>query len=362
MFGDDLAERLVAVARRLVPAEGAQLLVEPRAAEQGFWFGGGNICRDADGSLLLCGRYRNGGDSRSGIEAGPRGAEIAVLRSTDGGERFEHVLSLLKPDVAPEGREVLSIEGCCLRRTESGLELYVSSEKRADYPDRLRGFQKPGTGVWSIDVLGAPSVEALAEARPEPVLAPGPPAWLHVKDPVLFELGGSTWMTFCSHPYSWTSSNTGLARQGADGAFQVVSWGILPRGTVWDVAVTRVTARLRLPAAGVLREGGPVALYFYDGAECMHDHGRGGRPRGYSCEELGGLAAGRDGEFPRLERLSVERPLLVSPHATGCNRYVSAFEDDERYVLTWQRAAPDGSQPLVVNRVPRSEVAALLGA
>ena len=171
-------------------------MVPARAAESGFWFGGGNVCRDMDGSLLLCGRYRNGGDSRTGIEAGPRGAELCVLRSTDGGRTFEPALSLLKDDVTPGGETVLSIEGSCLRRTAGGLELYVGTEKRRDYPEHLAAVQKEGTGVWSIDVLRAPDVAGLASAQAVPVLHSSAPAWLHVKDPVVFEHGGRSWMLY----------------------------------------------------------------------------------------------------------------------------------------------------------------------
>jgi len=363
----DHADRLIEVGRRLVCQEAARVLVPPQAAEPGFWFGSGNICRDGDGALLLCGRYRNGGDSRLGLRAGVRGFELAIFRSTDEGETFEHVLSLSKQDVAPAGKEVLSIEGSCLRRTQAGLELYVSSEKRRAYPHALGEFQKPGTGVWSIDVLRAPSVDRLARAKAKPLLRSEEPASLHVKDPVVFELGGPgeaggdrSFMVYCVHPFSWTSSSAALAEVLPGGSVRRSRGPLLPRGPVWDVAACRVTARLALPRVGVLADGPPVSLYFYDGAECFHDHGAGGRPRGYSCEEIGGLAAGRDREFPQLVRLSVDGPLFVSPHGTGCSRYVSVFGTEHRYLVTWQQSQADGSQPLVINRVPRAEIEAAL--
>ncbi len=362
MFPDGLSRRLIQVGRRLVSQVDADILVGPRAEEQGFWFGSGNICRDRDGSLLLCGRYRNGGDSRVGLEAGTRGAELAVFRSADGGESFQHVVSLCKDDVAPQGRQVVSIEGSCLRRTDAGLELYVSSEKRLDYPDSVQEFQKPGTGIWSIDVLRASDVQGLAAAEPEPVLCSDEPCRLHVKDPVVFDLDDHTFMIYCWHPFSWTSSNTGVAEMRPDGSFTDCTDVLLPRGPAWDVTVCRVTARLALPGVGVLAEMPPVSLYFYDGAECFHDHGATGRPRGYSCEEIGGLAAGLDTQFPALTRLSVEGPLFCSPYGTGCSRYVSVYEGEQGYVATWQHSRPDGSQPLVVNRVSMAEVADILSA
>ncbi len=361
MFPPGIVGALRKVGARLVDQGEAVPLIKPRADEKGFWFGGGDICRDHDGALLLCGRYRNGGDSRVGIEAGPRGAELAVLRSTDGGRSFEPVVSLLKQDLAPEGTKVLSIEGASLHPVEDGIELIVSTEKEAPYPERFRSFQKPGTGVWSIDVLRADTAEALSSARPEPLLSEDHPARLHVKDPIAFDIGDESFIIYCHHPFSWTSSNTGLARRNADGTCTPICPDLLPRGPVWDVAVSRVTARLPLPQVGLLADLPSVALYFYDGAECIHDHSDAGRPRGYSCEEIGGLAVGLDDEFPQLERLSVDSPAFVSPHGTGCSRYVSVFDAGEEYLVTWQQSQPDDSQPLVVNRVPRHEIVAILG-
>ena len=238
----------------------------------------------------------------------------------------------------------------------------MSSEKLRSYPAQVAHFQKPGTGVWSIDVLSAPTVEALAEAQARPALRNDDPLWLHVKDPVVFELDGQAAMLFCSHPFSWASTNAGYAEQmGPAGTWEVLDWSVLLRGPAWDVAVTRLTCRLALPMAGMLPRGSQLSLYFYDGAECIHDHG-GSRVRGYSCEEVGGLAVGWDEQFPALEPLSLEEPLFVSPHGTGCSRYASVFDAGDFYIASWQQSQPDLSQPLVVNRVPKSDVIAVLTA
>jgi hypothetical protein len=355
----NLRESLIRAGRLLIDQERAEVLVEPRAREEGFWFGGGNMCRSAAGDLWLVGRYRNGGDSRVGIDAGPRGAELVLLRSTDEGRSFTEEISFLKDDLAPEGEEVLSIEGASLQARPGGVHLYVSSEKNRTYPDNVSGFQKPGTGVWSIDVLSAPDMPSLGEAPIRPALESDEPAYLHIKDPVVFEMDGRPTMIYCSHPFSWTSSNTGYAvNDGVE--WEDCARSILGRGPAWDVAIWRVTGRLALPRTGNLSGRPPISLYFYDGGECIHDHG-GNRPRGYSCEEIGGLAAGCDEEFPRLERLSQIGPLFVSPHGTGCSRYVSVFETEERYLATWQQSQPDGSQPLVINRVAKGDLRAKLG-
>ncbi|MFP4029299.1 MAG: exo-alpha-sialidase [Candidatus Brocadiia bacterium] len=353
-----LAKKLLEVGGLLLDQEKAEVLIEPRAREEGFWFGGGNIAQAADGTFWLVGRYRNGGDSRVGIEAGPRGAELSLWKSEDGGESFEEAFSFLKDDLAPEGEEVLSIEGASLCADESGVELYVSSEKKRDYPARVKEFQKSGTGVWSIDVIQASEVEELSDAEVKCVLRSEPPSWLHLKDPVVFDRDGVRTMLVCSHPYSWASTNTGFAlRDDETGEWKIKKWSIESRGPSWDVAVFRVTERFVLPESGSIDE--KRCLYFYDGAECIHDHG-GDRPKGYSCEEIGGLAAGPDGKFPDLTRLSVERPAFVSPHGTGCSRYCSVCDTGEQYLVTWQQSQPDFSQPLVVNRVEKAEVVGIL--
>jgi hypothetical protein len=263
---------------------------------------------------------------------------------------------------------VVSIEGSSLYLGGDGLELFVSSEKLRPYPDDLLEYQKPGTGIWSIDWLRAADVASLRQAEVVPLLSSEDPPMLHVKDPVVFTApGGSAAMIYCSHPFSWTSANSGLAmRESGEHCFCTVSDSILARGFVWDVAATRVTDRLPVPKLGIFAELPEMALYFYDGAECVRQLTEGAnavsRPRGYSCEELGGLAAGYDEAFPELERLSVEFPLFVSPHGTGCSRYVSTLVTDDAIIATWQQSQPDGSQPLVGHRLPLERVAEILSA
>ena len=67
-----------------------------------IWFGGGNAVRDPhDGSLLLIGRYRDAGDSRTGLTQGTRGRELAIFRSltADNGRSFEKINSWDKSDL-----------------------------------------------------------------------------------------------------------------------------------------------------------------------------------------------------------------------------------------------------------------------
>ncbi|MDP6700096.1 MAG: exo-alpha-sialidase, partial [Candidatus Latescibacteria bacterium] len=192
------------------------------------------------------------------------------------------------------------------------------------------------------------------------------PAYLHLKDPNLSPglRRGQSLLLYCAHPYSWSSSTTGSAALSAQSC---ISDGhdIFPRGPTWDVAASRITCRLPVPKVGAFAALPAVSLYFYDGAECLRQldaHKKAvDRPRGYSCEELGGLAYGFDREFPRLHRLSRLEPLFVSPEGTGCSRYVSVLtEEDGGLFATWQRSTRTRSQPLCGHRLTAARVASLL--
>ena len=82
---------LRALLTALIDQGQARVLVPPNQNALGFWFGGGNLVRDEQGTIWLCGRYRNYGDSRTGLRAGQRGVECALFRSDDGGHSFASV-------------------------------------------------------------------------------------------------------------------------------------------------------------------------------------------------------------------------------------------------------------------------------
>jgi hypothetical protein len=352
----------------LIDQERARVLVPPYQAAPGFWFGGGNPVVDDQGDIWLCGRYRNAGDARTGLAAGERGLECALFRSDDHGQHFYKVASWSKADLAYGGRAVLSIEGTALHRLADGMwELFISSEKEIDYPEAVRAYQKPGTGVWSIDRMTGPSLLHFDLGTLAPAIEHEEmPDFLHVKDPVVFDRpAGVTALIFCSHPFSWSSSNSGLAlRRLRAQRFHLQSWEIVARGPAWDVAATRITAHLSVPALGAFAGQPPASLYFYDGAECLRPHDENPlahhRPRGYSCEELGGVFFGWDAGFPQIERLSRLRPLFVSPWGTGCSRYVHTLSMDEGIFAAWQQGQADGSQPLVGHFLPMDEMTRLL--
>jgi len=364
-------ERLKKLALTLIDQNAARVLVSPMRNESGFWFGGGNLAADGPNRIWLVGRYRNFGDSRTGLGKGERGLKCTLFVSTDRGTSFAPVRTWTKADLSTSDSTVLSIEGAALHRcANGGWELFVSSEKAEAYPDGVAEYQKPGTGVWSIDVMSGDSPEtldagALSRVLPNPGETPDP-CYLHYKDPVVFNRAdGATVLVFCVHPYCWTCSNTGFAvRHPGETRFDVGMKQMVGRGPAWDVAVTRVTSRLPLPRLGVLRDLPPVSLWFYDGAECVRQHEQNAqgvqRPRGYSCEEIGGAMVGCDDAFPALERLSRVHPFFTSPWGTGCSRYVDALRLDDGILAVWQQSRPDLSQPLVGHFLPMEKVEAIL--
>jgi hypothetical protein len=69
---------------------------------------------------------------------------------------------------------------------------------------------------------------------------------------------------------------------------------------------------------------------------------------------------GHPDAFPEMRRLSLTAPLFVSPYGTGSSRYVSTLVTDDSIYAIWQQSQPDGSQPLVMNRLAMDEVRHML--
>ncbi|MDF1514892.1 MAG: exo-alpha-sialidase [Anaerolineae bacterium] len=351
------------MAQTLLDQESSRVIIQPNQRESGYWFGGGNLVVAPDGTWYLSGRYRNYGDSRTGLEAGSRGVELAVFRSHDQGQSFAKILSFTKRDLSLPGQPVLSIEGSALHFVPGGVELYVSTEKaNVPYPEYLRAFHKDGTGVWSLDRLQARDIAGLAQVEITPFLNSRDPRFLHVKDPVIYDATNrDTLLSFCTHPYNWASSNSGCMLRGCgEERFSAPNHTFFHRGYTWDVAISRITSWMAVPQYGVFAKERPLILAFYDGGESMRNldqHEKAlHRPRGYSCEEIGGLAWGYEGTPQSLQRLSVELPMFLSPWGSGSSRYVDVVQTRDGIVATWEQSRPDFSQPLVMHRMSWDQV------
>ena len=357
--------RLIAFGHALIDQTAARVIVEPQQRSSGFWFGGGNMCEGLNGELYVVGRYRNAGDSRTGVSAGTRGLELAIFRSDDRGRTFEKIVAWNKAALNSPSGEVLSIEGSCLRFTPGGVELFVSTEKTGiPYPKSVADFLKPGAGVWTIDVIRANTVPELASAPVEAAFSSDCPEHLHVKDPFFWATVAGVRLGYCSHPFGWSSSNTGVADLPAPGSIVTAPrHSVFPRGTTWDVAMTRGTCVLPIPSVGMFADS-DYRLLFYCGGECLRqldEHSTAvKRPRGYSCEEIGGVAVIVNDDVANAERLSDLLPMFISPTGTGCSRYVDVLATDDGYYATWQQSQADLSQPLVMNFVSHDEAAKVL--
>lgn len=361
----ELRQRLTRFSQALINQESARVIVEPQERASGFWFGGGNMIRTDDGVLHVVGRFRNAGDSRTGLASGTRGLELAIFRSADDGQSFQKAVSWDKSALNSPTGDVLSIEGSCLRATGQGVELYVSTEKAGvPYPAGLEEFLKPGAGVWTIDVLRASDIASLVRSDVRPVLASSLPEHLHVKDPFFWSTAQGDRLGFCSHPFGWSSSNTGVADLPTDQEpVTQIEHEVFRRGTTWDVAMTRGTCVLPVPSVGHFADA-DYRLLFYCGGECLRsldEHATAvKRPRGYSCEEIGGVACFRNDNVSEAVRLSDHLPLFISPTGTGCSRYVDVLATEEGYYATWQQSQEDLSQPLVLNFLSRTDAEAIL--
>jgi len=358
-------QKLMKFSNALVDQEKAKIIVPAQEPSTGFWFGGGNMISDC-GNLYISGRYRNYGDSRTGTGAGVRGLELAIFKSEDMGKSFSKIKSFSKKDLNINDREVLSIEGTALYKSENGVELFISTEKlNRSFPPGLEHFHKPGTGSWTIEVMKAESVEALDTKNYKTILESQDPRWFNIKDPFTYTAdNGDLILGYCTHPFNWSSSNTGyVVRKKGENRFSDQNNNFFPRGFCWDVGITRGTSLVHVPQVGDFANG-TTSLFFYDGGEAMRSYESHSkavvRPRGYSCEELGGIAAIENDKMESVERLSIPLPTFISPWGSGCSRYVDVLETEEGFYTSWQQSQKDFSQPLVMTFLPRKEAESIL--
>ena len=357
-----VTKTLLKFAHLLVNQEKAKIIVPAQKDSNGYWFGGGKMI-EVDGVLYISGRYRNFGDSRTGTGMGERGLELAIFASKNKGESWEKVKSFSKSDLNVEGVQVLSIEGTALHKNGDKIELFISTEKSGiPYPPTVEKFLKPGTGVWTIDYIKADSVEELTTSNIKTLIRGDNPDFINVKDPFVYDTTtGETCLFFATHPFSWSSDNTAyFMRKKGEEKFSTGSWLPFGRGMSWDIAIRRATSILPIEVSA----NNKISLVFYDGGECMrnlaeHDQAV-KRPRGYSCEELGGVGIIENDNFESFVSITPYLPEFISPYGTGCSRYVDVLQTEDGYYATWQQSQQDLSQPLVMNFITKEEAEKVL--
>ena len=114
----DIIDRLKELGARLIDQRNARILVPALGNQSGFWFGGGNLVQEQDGTILACGRFRNPGDARTGTGTGERGLEFAIFSGSSPDAEFTKTLSFSKNDLSVN-EEVVSFEGARLIRSET---------------------------------------------------------------------------------------------------------------------------------------------------------------------------------------------------------------------------------------------------
>ena len=75
-----ITEKLIQFTNGLINQEKAKVVIPANDQKKGYWFGGGNMITDELGNLWLVGRYRDHGDSRTGVGTGPRGARTFTIQ------------------------------------------------------------------------------------------------------------------------------------------------------------------------------------------------------------------------------------------------------------------------------------------
>jgi hypothetical protein len=288
--------------------DGGVTILAPDAPGPGNWVGCPSVLYDpVRESVLLTYRRR-----RPRGEADDRGYRCAVAESRDG-IRFRDLWTIEKAALGSTSMERFDLH----RDADGRYLLYLS-------------YEHPDDGRWRIDAIADTRPDGFDPERRTTVLTPAGTDTAAVKDPRVVR-SGPEYLMFVS---------TFLADEGPAPTFLATSldgvrfgWRgeALGVGTRWDRHQARLSAVLA---------AGDGFVGFYDGAGSAEE----------DTEERLGVAVSAD--LRRWERVSTERPWLVSPHATGSLRYLDAIPLDGEWWLYYEYARRDGSHELRLNRVP----------
>ncbi len=310
----------------LFDPEQGRVVREPEGRGSGWWVGAPSALFDPERKRFFL-YYRQ----RRPLAEG-RGWRIAVAESTDG-IRFTEIWHATK-----EQFQSSSIERSCIVKTPAGrYRLYVS-------------YVALPKNRWQIDLLEADDPRDWDPSRRLTILEPEAVDAEGVKDPVVFLLGGRTYMFV---PYGPRSSvapgSTESDLHGTGNVFTVprikhpsglavsedgvrFTWlgdATLP-GSGWDRQMARVSCILHTP---------PLFQVFYDGRTGEGD----------IYEDRTGLSVTHD--LRTFHKLTPDGPLLRSPHGQGCLRYMDAVPVGDRTFFYYEYGRPDGGHELRVSVV-----------
>jgi len=306
------------------PQEGVTVLNPPEAGV-GYWVGAPSILYDRETSkFYLYYRIRKPRPAR--------GIKCFVAESVDG-VKFSPIWEATKEEFHSP-----SIERACLVKTrDAKYRLYIS-------------YVDPESKQWRIDMMEASSPDKFKVSERKQILTASSIKCEGVKDPYVLIVGGQYYMIVSYAPtpvkigedlkekmhmtgdvYNTgiTKSHTGLALS-CDGV-NFKWWGdILSPGESWDAYASRISCVVYLP---------PIFTAFYDGSASVKEN----------YEEKTGIAISFD--LLHYKKLSLDKPELVSPHASGCLRYMDSIIVEDEIYYYYEYARPDGSHEIRMNKV-----------
>jgi hypothetical protein len=301
------AQKAFGFVPRFDPAD-AVTIREPEAPGPGSWVGCPSVLHDSVRESVLL-TYRKRRPRGAPVD---RGYECCVAESKDG-VRFDDLWSVRKEQLGATSMERFNLH----RDPDGRYLLYLS-------------YEHPDDGRWRIDVIEADRPDGFDVERARTVLTPAGTGTAAVKDPYVLRVGPAYYLFASTFVTDAGPAPTSLA-VGLDGVRFRSLGETLGVGEGWD----RYQARL----SGIVRtDAGFVG--FYDGAGSADE----------DTEERLGVAISSD--LRRWERLTVDEPWIVSPHATGSLRYLDAIELDGQWWLYYECAREDGSHDLRLSRVP----------
>ncbi len=314
------------------PKDG-NIIIVPPGKGSGNWAGAPNIYFDnVKGKFYLSYRLRKPHPQR--------GSESRIAESMDG-LKFTDIWSVRKEDL-----QTSSMERSAIMITPDGRHrLYIS-------------YVDPVTNKWRIDLVEANDLRDLDISKRRLIMNGDGMEVEGVKDPHFLIIDGAYYMFFsyAGRPQNGTAEhlaqlhstrdifNTGKVKSlsglavGEDGLSFKWLREVLSVGTSWDSHTSRITCVLPVRSGFVI---------FYDG----YSDGK----RNY--EEFTGLATSKD--LVHYDRVSSERPALVSPYGTGSLRYASAVAVGDELYVYYECSRADGSHDLRMNVVKKEDLEAI---
>jgi len=310
----------------LFDPEDGQTVVEPLTREKGWWAGAPSVIYDdRRGRFLISYRLRKP------LDLG-RGVKTCIVETKDGSD-----ISVVW-EATKEELDTPSLErGSLFKNPDGTFTLYMS-------------YVDPKDLKWRIDYVKAKRPEEFDLRKRSTLLTADEVNVEGVKDPYVFLLGGIYYMFISYSPtpvqveadlkekmhVTGDVFNTGISKShtalatSTDGITFHWLGDIFSPGKGWDAYAARIGCVLPTP---------PGFTVFYDGSASVKEN----------YEEKTGLAHTFD--LRTYQKVSVEKPVLVSPHASGSLRYIDAVELDGKIYYFYEYARKDGSHELRMNCV-----------